>query len=66
MESRTKQNQKENVIVERIHQTIGNILCTFKIQEEELDEEEPLCSILAATIFSTRATIHITLEKTPL
>ena len=34
-------NLQENAIVERVHQTIGNIICTFQIQEMDLDIENP-------------------------
>ena len=30
-------NPKENASVERVHQTIGNIICIFKILEMDLD-----------------------------
>ena len=30
-----------NTIVERVHQTIGNIIHTFKIQQMDLDNENP-------------------------
>ena len=62
----TKRNPQANDIVERIHQTIGNILRTFRVQEDELDEEDPWGGILSATMFATRATIHTTLQKTPM
>ena len=35
-------NQQANVIVERVHQTIGNMIRTFNIQERDLDNEKPL------------------------
>ena len=34
-------NPQANSIVERVHQTIGNIKCTFYIQEIDLDDEYP-------------------------
>ena len=37
----TKRNPQANSIIERIHQTIGNILRTFRVQENELDKEDP-------------------------
>ena len=52
--------------MERIHQTIGNVLRTFEIQKDELDEDDPWSGILAATMFATRATVHTTLQKTPM
>ena len=46
-----------------MHQTIGNIIRTFELNESE--EENPWDGILAATMFATRATYHTTLEATP-
>ena len=34
-------NSQANTIVEIVHQTIGNIIHTFKIQEVDLDNENP-------------------------
>ena len=62
----TKRNPQANSIIERIHQTIGNILRTFRVQENELDEEDPWGGILSATMFATRATVHTTLQKKPM
>ena len=35
----TSRNPQANTILERVHQTTGNILCTFKVQNMVLDEE---------------------------
>ena len=61
----TTRNPQANAILERIHQTIGNIIRTFKVQDEEIDLEDPWSGILAAAMFATRATIHTTLKATP-
>ena len=45
------QNPLANNIVERVHQTIGNIISTFKIQETNLDNENPWEGILSSTMF---------------
>ena len=34
-------NLQANAIVERVQQTIGNIIRTFKIKEMDLDNENP-------------------------
>ena len=62
----TTLNPQVNAIIERIHQTIGNILCTFCIQESQLDNDDPWSGILDATMFATRATINTTLKATPM
>ena len=59
------QNPQTNFILERIHQKIGNILHTFKLHSNPLDEDDPLSGILAAIAFATRAVIHTTLLQTP-
>ena len=48
-----------------MHQTIGNIIQTFELNESELEESNPFAGILAATMFATRATYHTTLQATP-
>ena len=46
-------NPQANAIVERVHQTIGNIIRTFKIQEMDLDDENPWEGILSSTYIIT-------------
>jgi hypothetical protein len=59
----TVRNPQANAILERVHQTIGNIIRTFS--KENLDENDPWSGILAATMFAIRATYHTTLQATP-
>ena len=59
----TVRNPQANAILERVHQTIGNIIRTFS--KENLDEENPWGGILAATMFAVRATFHTTMQATP-
>ena len=61
----TARNPQANGIIERIHQTLGNMVRTFQVQELELDEQDPWTGILGAVTFATRATIHSTLKATP-
>jgi hypothetical protein len=51
--------------VERVHQVIGNIIRTFELHDNYLDEDDPWKGILSATAFAVRATYHTTLQKTP-
>ena len=53
------------MILGQVHQTIGNIIHTFKIQEMVLKDENTWDGILAVTIFVLRATVHITSLYTP-
>ena len=61
----TTRNPQANAIVERIHQVIANIIRTFELQDNYLDEDNPWKGILAATAFAVRSTYHTTLQKTP-
>ena len=54
-----------NAIVERVHQTIGDIIRTFKIQEMDLDNEKPWEGALSSTMFAIRFTVHTTTQHTP-
>ena len=58
-------NPQVYAIVEQIHQVIGNIIRTFELESNYLDEEDPWTGILAATAFAVRSTYHTTLKKTP-
>ncbi len=58
-------NPQANAIVERIHQVIGNIIRTFNLESNYLDNDNPWRGILAATAFAVRSTYHTTLKKTP-
>ena len=51
--------------MERVHQTIGNMVRTFELEKFYLDEDDRWKGILSATAFAVRATIHTTLQKTP-
>ena len=61
----TVRNPQANAIVERVHQVIGNIIRTFELEDNYLDEEDPWKGILTATAFAVRATFHTTLKQTP-
>ena len=48
----TTRNMQANAILERDHQTIGNIIRTFQLDKVELEMENPWEGILAAVIFA--------------
>ena len=58
-------NPQTNAIVEMLHQTIGNIIHTFKIQEIDLDNEIPWEGILSSTMFAIQPTVHTNTQYTP-
>ena len=64
MQSHQRKNPQANAIVERLHQTIGNIIRTFKIQQMDLDNENPWEGILSSTMFAIRSTVHTTTQRT--
>ena len=59
----TVRNPQSNAVIERVHQTIGNILRTFP--KTMLNRDNPWGGILAATMFAVRATYHTTMQATP-
>jgi len=61
----TVRNPQANAICERVHQVIGNIIRTFELQTNYLDEDDPWKGILSATAFAIRCTYHTTLHSTP-
>ena len=62
----TTRNPQANAILERAHQTIGNIIRTFQLSKAELNMENPWEGILSAVIFAMRSTVHTTLGATPM
>jgi hypothetical protein len=61
----TVRNPQASAIVERVHQTIGNIVRTFELENNYLDEEDPWKGIISATAFAIGSTFHATLRKSP-
>ena len=61
----TSRHQHANFILERVHQTIGNIIRTFKVQDIVLDNENPWDGILASTMFTLCVTVNTTTQHTP-
>jgi len=62
----TVRNPQANSILERVHQTFGNIIRTFEVHHSEMTSESPWDGILSATMFALRATYHLTLQATPI
>jgi len=61
----TTRNPQANAIVERVHQTIGNMIRTWFVNDPDLDGKDPYSGLLTAVAFATRATIHTTLDASP-
>eukprot|EP00957_Ditylum_brightwellii_P156363 11901244-Ditylum_brightwellii.AAC.1 len=62
----TTTNPQANSIVERSHQTIGNLLCTFEPGSANLDPKDPWSGILSTIMFALWSTIHTTHKATPM
>jgi transposase InsO family protein len=57
----TVRNPQANAIVERVHQVIGgNIIRTFELEDNYLDDADPWKGILSAIAFAVRSTFHNT------
>ena len=61
----TAHNPQSNAIVERVHQVLGDMLRTFELEEQQLDEDNPFGRFLSACAYSVRSTYHTTLQATP-
>eukprot|EP00957_Ditylum_brightwellii_P110471 8425013-Ditylum_brightwellii.AAC.1 len=62
----TTRNPQAKSIVERGHQTIGNLQCMFKLSTAKLDPEDPWGGILSAVMFAPRLMIHMTNKANPM
>ena len=58
-------NSQAISIVERVHQTIGSILRSFKVQYMILDDRNSWDGILVSIMFALRSTVHTTMLYTP-
>jgi hypothetical protein len=59
-------NPQANAIVEHAHQTLGNLIRTFQLQDKPYyDPDDSWGGILAAVAFALRSTYHTTLQATP-
>jgi hypothetical protein len=60
------QNQQVNAFIERAHQTLGNLIRSFQLQDKPYyDPDDPFGGILAAVAFAIRSTYHMTLQAMP-
>lgn len=60
-------NPQANAILERIHQTIGNMIRTFKVYDNDgIDDDDPWSGILSAVMAGVRSTYSTTTQATPM
>ena len=62
----TVRNPQANSMIERIHQTLGNIIRTFELHEDAEAVQETWDGILSVAMFALRATVHTTTQATPM
>eukprot|EP00957_Ditylum_brightwellii_P010497 795716-Ditylum_brightwellii.AAC.1 len=62
----TVRNPQANSIIERIHQTIGNMIRSDEVYITDIDEKDPWTGILSTVRFATRATVHTIMQATPM
>jgi hypothetical protein len=59
-------NNQVNAILERINQTIGDIIRTFDFYNNDgLDNEDPWSGFLGEAMFALRAMYHTSIEALP-
>ena len=62
----TTRNPQANAIVERVHQTVHNMVRSFEVRSrKELDETYGWLGILSAVRRAVNSTVHTTLRATP-
>ena len=62
----TTRNPRANAILERSHQTLGNMLRTFEIHKDKEITKETIKGMLSAIMFAMQATVHTTNQATPM
>ena len=58
-------NPQSNGIVERVHQVLGDMIRTFELEEQDLNERDPFKEMLTLVGYAIRSTYHTTLEASP-
>ena len=57
------QNPQANAIVERVHQTIGNVIRTFELYDNDrIDNDDPWSGILATVMAAVRSTYSTAMQ----
>ena len=62
----TVRNPQANAIIERTHQTLGNMLRTFEVHNHTEHVMEGWNGILSAAMFALRSTFHTTTQASPM
>ena len=63
----TTRNPQANAILERVHQTIGNMIRTFELYDSDgIDDDHPWSGMLAPVMAAVRSTYSTTMQATPM
>jgi transposase InsO family protein len=63
----TTRNPQANAILERIHQTVGDMIRTFKMYDrDDLDKHDPWTGVLTAIMAASRSTYSTVTKATPM
>ncbi len=65
MKPTTKKNPQENSILEQMHQVVANMLWSYDLNNQKLDEIDPFGEYLTNIVWAICCTYHITLEVLP-
>ena len=61
----TIKNPQANAILERVHQVLGDMLCTKNLQSYDFDDIDPWGELLASVAWAIHSTHHTTLQASP-
>jgi hypothetical protein len=61
----TNHNPQANAIIEQVHKAVNEMLKSFDLEKENLEEDNPLEYFLQSTAWAIRSTYHTTLQATP-
>jgi hypothetical protein len=61
----TSHNPQANAIIEQVHKVVNNMLRSFDLEQENLEEDNPFKYFLQSTAWDIRSTYHTTLQATP-
>ena len=62
----TTRNPQAYAIVERVHQTVGNLIRTFELYDNDgIDDDDPCSGILIAVMAAMHSTYSTTMQAMP-
>ena len=60
----TSHTPQANAIIERVHKVVNNMLRSFDLEKENLEEDHPIEYFLQSTAWAIRSTYHNTTGNT--